>query len=295
MFEMTTDHTAKFRKMFIGRDTGRHHLILTTTTELAELCGSTLSWASNSWYGYTGPLNARNYLTNGDLAAVAPSDELLAKMEEAVPAPTVRGRWVNDVVGSMPDVGAFLAGAPASMRRRIKENNDRAPIRVMLDLTCSASFGTAALQRRGAAVLALVRALSSRRPVELYVGAALDNGRDLNGQDVDTTSVWVKIDTAPLDLARAAFMMTNPGFFRGALYELMYTKGCGCGPYSFLGAWRSHGGETAVQVTGAAEGDQLLWLGPLLHKEPITEDPAKWVIDHIRQLGQDEEEEREAA
>lgn len=182
--------------------------------DLAAHAGQHVIFSSSNWRGNIDSVEAIEACRNGDLSRVAKSDALLAKME-AHALPTARRAWRDDVCGSIPNVPAFVAGHPLAMRRRVRGESESAPLAIIADLTSSAGVSTRDVETRGAAILALVRALAARRPVELWVCAGL------GWRGNHAAFAVVRIETAPLDLARAAFAITHPAMSRGLLYKTL--------------------------------------------------------------------------
>jgi hypothetical protein len=147
---------------------------------------------------------------NGHAEGVAESDAYLAQLENEFHVPTARRTVRDDVTGAVPNVPAFIAGQPLTMRRRIVTENEYAPIAVVVNPSAAANITAGEYRRRGAAVLALVRALASRRPVELWLAYSIDRA-----SKAETTN-WLlaPIDTAPLDVSRAAFLLAHPACLR---------------------------------------------------------------------------------
>jgi hypothetical protein len=181
------------------------------------------------WSGNKTLTEACTACRTGDLSLVARSDSLLARFERFTFATPAKA-WRRDVSGHRPDVPALLAGHPAAMRRRVRLVTEAAPLAVIVDLTTSGSIDPADIEKRGAAILALCRILAGRRPVELWAGVMTQAfGRE-------GVALFARIDTAPLDLARAAFAMVSPAYPRQMLYSLAR------GAYDFGGSWpyKSH-------------------------------------------------------
>jgi hypothetical protein len=175
------------------------------------------------WAGGT-MLDVLKGMREGNPALAAESDALLREFEDAFPLPTARNVIVDDVQGAVPNIPAYLAGQPLAMRRRAKREDDTAPVAIMVDLTSSAHIHHRDVAKRGAAILALVRAISARRPVELWVGAGIaasrrrEDGSEWELRDVDAIWNFARLDTAPLDLARAAHMLTATCVSRSGFY-----------------------------------------------------------------------------
>lgn len=158
---------------------------------------------------------------SGDSDRVADCDRLLAIMETGANFATARSVTIAAVAGGVPNVPAMLAGSPLSMRRRQRMADHAAPLSVVVDLGVSASVKHATLARRGAAALALVRLLAATRPVALWVVAGLQCSR--GGDNPQNAAFAVRLDTAPLDLSRAAWLLCAPEAFRRAGFAVAQT------------------------------------------------------------------------
>lgn len=167
-------------------------------------------------------------LPHGREDLVPMADELIQKIEDLIPV-TKGWRNVDDVVGAVPNVPAFLAGHPQHMRRRARVDRDTTPVRIFVDISASASVDDAVMTRRGAALLALVRLLTNHRPVELWAGV-------LWSDKAAACSVVWKIDTLPLDLARAAMYLADPRMSR----VFCFGVGSSVVGYHMVGAWHEY-------------------------------------------------------
>lgn len=147
----------------------------------------------------------------GDAARVAMADAMLARLEDAVGFEARRWRAVDAVAGGVPNVPAYLAGAPLAMRRRARMMDTAAPLTIAVELGVSASVDAPTIARRGAAALALARIAAATRPVELWAYFAARDGS--GGGDA---LMAVRLDTAPVDVARAAWLFCAPEALRRA-------------------------------------------------------------------------------
>lgn len=152
---------------------------------------------------------------SGDLARVAPSDALLDKVESLLDLSGLKTVTVPAVAGGVPCVPAFLAGSPMAMRVRKRRAHDRGEVVLCVEGWTSADADSAAIARRGAAVLALARALSGVRPVRIVSYAA-------SGSDRRAFFYTLPIDSAPIDLARAAWVFSAPEFVRQCRLAIQY-------------------------------------------------------------------------
>jgi hypothetical protein len=140
-------------------------------------------------------------LKNGDLSCVADSDAFLAELEKV----TIASRTFvprNDVLGAVPIVPNFIAGNPFNMRRRERVRKPKGPLAIFLECTGSGSTMHGDTLLRGVAMLALARLLNDQRPIDLYVCVTFGKTNRMN-------AIVCRVETAPLDLARAAFMLGN--------------------------------------------------------------------------------------
>lgn len=221
-----------------------------------------------AWIGGVTAQQAKDMARNGDASAIAASQEIMDKIEAEVPS---TGRqWDADVVGSRLVAGKLLAGDPRCMRRRRRVADESQPLTVVFDATSSGGISADDVRKRGIAVLALVQLLAARRPVTLWVGGGLNKG-DRNGG-----WAFFKIDTAPLDLLRAAHLVTHASVTRGLLYSyLQEADGCGGGwPYNTVNASTREFHSIAAQ---AFPGSEVLALPAIHVADESVRDPIGWV------------------
>lgn len=284
MQHIKTDAPEIVRKA-VGRDNERTEILTFDSTgefadyALANIASLTGYGKSRGAYEWNGNLSFEQAVTKtreGDLASVAKSDTLLAKFEE-YEIPTARKAWSDDVCGSIPNVPAFIAGHPLAMRRRIRQDSAAAPLAIIADTTTSAMVEAAAVQAHGCAVLALVRALAAVRPIELWVGGGLDTGSCRGG-----TWAFVRIDTAPIDLARAAHMLTHPSVTRRLIYgaiKAVSPKSVGAWPYNSHAASRNH--MEACIAPAFTHMTETLCIPGLYGSDASVNDPVKWIGEQL--------------
>jgi hypothetical protein len=138
-------------------------------------------------------------LQEGDLSLVERADSFMSQIENEQ---FVSKAWDvrSDVVGSMPDIPAMIAGQPMCMRRRVRTKKPQGPLAVFLETTGSSSvMGEEVQADRGAALLALVRLLQPQRAIDLYICTTYGTHNTMN-------AVICRVETQPMDLARACAM-----------------------------------------------------------------------------------------
>lgn len=242
--------------------------------------------ASNDWTGGIDFNDAVRMTRAGDFARVAPSDEYLAQFESVAPT---RAAWrtIDDVSGALPNIPAYLAGTPLTMRRRARVMSEQAPLTIVVDVASSAGISAKKLERRGAAILALVRGLSAIRPVQLWAGvSATPHSKNNAG----AWHVFARIETAPLDLARAAHFLTCPAVARAMLYGIIYKvsgneRDSGLSwPYNDHKFSRENGREIVGRVMGGA-GEDVFYIAPPYIEDALVNTPDAWLADAIKTWG----------
>ena len=174
----------------------------------------------NSWAGAS-RAKTLACAQSGDSARVADCDRLLGIMETGSSFAASRSVTVAAIAGGVPNIPALLSGAPLAMRRRQRVTDQAAPLSVVVDIGVSSSVKHPTLARRGAAALALVRLLAATRPVTLWAVSGLQCSR---GSDNPQNAAFaVRLDTAPLDLSRAAWLLCAPEAFRRAAFAVAQT------------------------------------------------------------------------
>jgi hypothetical protein len=220
---------------------------------------------------------------------VVGSDKMLDAFEaDADTLVTLTRPTINDVVGSTPNIPAFLAGQPLCMRRRARDMSDRAPLCVIVDTAISAGISHETIRRRGAAILALVRLLSSRRALELWAGISMGTGEDSSWRYSSRSAtgachVYTRIDTAPLDLARAAFMLTHtaaPRVLGYGVAEMPPRGGNGRWPYNRNGALSEEHFRDVARVAFPYLQEFLAVPGLYL-TDPLAKNPKQWIKDRL--------------
>lgn len=270
----------------LSRKSLDHWRLFDTVAELGDFAQANCSGRKNydrkgdaDFFGpHTGDECAR-FARDGDLSRVAASDALLERFERFA-FETERLRWTDDVCGGFPNVPAYLAGHPLAMRRRIADRDGASPVAVIVDLTTSWSITPETIARRGAAILALVRLLSMRRPVELWAGvmtSAAPHEENLCG-------VYAKIETTPLDVATAAFVMTHPGFSRRLCYAIADREAGYRSHWPYSDNKVSRGNMQAICAQAFTHATETLCIPPAHADDKINADPEGWIEARLAEL-----------
>ncbi len=216
-------------------------------------------WAGGTWD------NACLRAVHGDMELAEASDALLNKFD-VIPAPTARHEIIDGVVGAFPNVPAYIAGQPLSMRRKVKRENEFQPIAIVVNLGATMTVAASDMQKRGIAVVALVRAIVTRRPVELWAGVASYN-RGIS----DTYGAFFQIETTPMDLARAAFLLSHPSVPRHLGYSILTKMGA---DHSIPSIREGLG---RVVKNAFPHVSDVITVPQLLGNDPMVTNPEAWI------------------
>lgn len=166
---------------------------------------------TTDWGGvnYSGALRDLVY---GSVDRAQLAERLFNEVVEATMDTLGRNALVSSIVGDVPNVPAMLAGLPNSMFTRgiVDQKAQNAPIRIIVDVFASHMITQQQYIRRGVAALAFTMVMNTIRPIDLYVaitGSSMYIPRS-------AVAHVIKIDTKPLDLPRAVWMLSDPAFFR---------------------------------------------------------------------------------
>lgn len=210
----------------------------------------------------------------GYAPVVARSEALLSKMEEALDLSGLQRATVPAVAGGVANVPAFLSGSPMAMRRRqVAAREAQGEIVLFLNTYAGWAFaGSDAIERRGAALLALTRALSTMRPVRLFLFEATGS----------RTMILIRVEAAPLDLSRAAWATGTTELTLETIVPIQTSSRDpnNLSPMSdersaeILEAYaKARFGAHAALVTPRITGDQFEWRG--------DGDAARWVKEKL--------------
>jgi hypothetical protein len=231
----------------------------------------------DSFWGEETYTEAMRFARNGKVSLVAEAQAMVDKLSLDLPDATAR-QWMPSPAGAYPCVPDFLCGVPDSMRARQPVIDDRAPLRIFVDLTTSSAIPASNIKIRGAAILALTMLACERRATDLYVVAAVGS------HEGDTRMTAVRIESRPLEMATACYAMTSASFPRRLCYGLIGNDGI------HRPGWAFNKGPCAEQTRDmrACLGceDQDVYV-PALHSnnEPMLADPVAWIKHQARQAG----------
>jgi len=230
-------------------------------------------WAGEGFNG------AVNRLINGDTSRLAQAQAIIDKLDLAhifsndVPVLT------PSIAGFIPNVPAAIAGHPEAMFRRgfVDSPSVLAPLTVYVECVASGGVTQDQLIARGVAVLAFVLAMEVIRPVDLYIALPHSHSR--------RPGVYcpvIKIQSRPMDLGRAVFMLTNPCFAR-RMFHTAINDLSGCGMKCGQGPWAWNSNPTDpkyeqhVRDLLQMQPEDVFMKGGYLTDQLMLTNPIEWV------------------
>jgi hypothetical protein len=209
----------------------------------------------------------------GNKSLVPEAEKLISKIETQISIP--RKLWTRNVAGSFCAVPDHLAGRPTAMRRLIHESSEHTPINIYVRPNSSANITAEQLQKRGIAILALVMALARLRPINLNYCFLGDSKND-----AFHTCLIARIETAPLNLAQACYVLTSAGFYRTLSFSLAHQVN------GFRGNRVRTFEETEEIIYHNLGKDpkQTLIIGPVHHNDPIINTSIIWINEQIHRF-----------
>jgi len=246
---------------------------------------------ASSWNGDMGTADCAKTINTGDLSSVPASDKLLSEFSKLLDFGSHTFQTIDAVCGGLPNVPAYLAGSPLAMRQRVRRESAMAPMTIVVECVSSGSISGSDIHKRGIAVLALVRALAGRRPVTLWLAGSMKpaGAKTAEGEKLSSVCLAVPVDTAPLDLARAAHLLTHTGVSRSVAYRLAAhmtsgTHGQIYWPNDDFGAYKANCAAAWCALLGTDPADTLV-LPPVHASDDCIKRPVKWLTDQVTKYG----------
>lgn len=191
-----------------------------------DTMGSNLSWFNNESEALTG-----QRCTNGDASVLPAAQALMGRLSPGWTAPAIQ--MVPEVHGAFPVVPEYLAGEPECMRTLVAHADASAPIRLFVDLTCSAGIQSKDMLTRGTTIIALALTLQQIRPLDLYAFCTMEGNSTKENPRVKACGMMVKLDLQGSLMAQSLYALSSTGFSRRVIYDAMT-------PMGFEGNWADY-------------------------------------------------------
>lgn len=216
----------------------------------------------------------------GDMAIADRASALIDRIEPEV-GEIFDHVWEHSYAGSRVDVPGYLSGRPDHMRRRIQKETHGLTVTVYFDLTSSMGIDALDLVTRGCSVIAFLETLQRAR-----IGVELIAMVGCSSHTEPDREIWglIPIDSKPLDISSASFVLAHPAFPRNLVYKLLENEN---GFTGGLSKFANTYGNPAIEqkfrdYLGCKPQDVVV---PFAHlRDPlIWQDPKKWVEERVKQ------------
>ena len=242
---------------------------------------------ADSWHGNESGTQTKQRMQTGDVNLVPAAEALLDKLDGEIETP--RRVFERAPSGAFAIVPEAIAGFPTPMRRIVTTGDEKAPITVLASIAPSASVKASMFTKRGTVILALVMALARTRPVSLHVIDYGDGSRDNTGETV----VSIRVNTDPLDLSTACYMLTSVGFVRRAIFSWQEVVNSyrGSWPRKFQPSYQKEYNDYLISKL-ALDPVNTLFIGAAhTVNEPMLARPLDWIKEQIAVFTGDAEHE----
>lgn len=224
-------------------------------------------------------------LRAGDMTHLAKAQSIIDKLQISDMLTNNIQILDSAIAGFVPNVAAYLAGQPECMfdLQEIEQPNINAPISIYFDVGVSAAVSNTQIVNRGIAAIAFAMAMNAIRPVDLYAVSlsATDNSR-MNIGDV------VKIASRPMDLPRALYMITNPGYTRMLGLTTLRHIGAKHGYSTYMGSWpfgtlpTNKNYDALCREALDMQPHDIFLKGGFITDTLMLNDPVKWVNEMVK-------------
>lgn len=276
-------------RAFFSRFTWGEWIERATSAPMPGRCGMSsgdnFTPPSNHWdlgHGFQGTVKrALHGWDEGERAVKTISkalfDKIAVKVEREFP--------VYDVEGCEIDVARFLDNEPECWQRfesEVLENAGRRIIKLVLNISASASVSASTLMAKGAAMTALAELLEfAGHGVEVVVTDGSRGGWGVTGMQA-FNMITIKHADQPMDINRMAVAMAHPGMLRRLGFSIMEHWPLDVQRAIGVGGGYGHPADPPKDE----QGD--VYIGRSYYGEPQWESvPAtiRWVLDQLKAQG----------
>lgn len=243
----------------------------------------------------------------GDPALLENVNDIIGEVESQS-ATDYRTTLTHFVTGPIVNPGRYAMGHPLSCIRRMPEIQSFRQVKMIVNITCSAGVNDRHLARRAACIIGLMTRLQAEGvDLDLYLleeGAAPAEGIAARARgksweryvrNSDSSGDYahlVRIESRPLNMAQAAYVMTQGAMFRDAVLPALCQEFVGyhaaSWPTTLDALKRIHGYDEGKRIWLGRQREALgmaphdLYFGAY-HFDEIGEDMHTWIAKYARQ------------
>jgi len=210
----------------------------------------------------------------GDESIVAEAEKLIDYLDDLSEGLQLE-TWSPAQAGAYPIVAEYLAGSPTCMRHK-QPSGDYSPVSVYVCTTSSAIVSKKQFLNRGTAILALILKLQKVRPVQLYITCELDSG----DRTQDAIQI-IPVDSQPLSIAQAAYLLCSTGFSRHLTYG--YAKTFQDSKLKWVNHFKVDKNVYRQNIASYLElGPNDLHIEPIFVQDLLLDKPLEWVNEQLK-------------
>lgn len=189
----------------------KHEGISKVLTKSVGIHDSSYNWAMGVSFE-----DAKRRCVEGDLSLVGKATEIADRVSADALREVSRMGYQAHYSGSRVNVPAYLSGQARCMVRRVKRKRETRDVSIYVNLSLSAGVTSEQAMARGCTILGLIEALRAMQVhVELYLT------EDCTYYHGEAFFMAMHIDSNPLDMSTAAFMLAHPAFVREVVFGYM--------------------------------------------------------------------------
>lgn len=221
MIVRTEEHNGHKVFKLHGEDIGDVVRFLESTPSKWKARGATCDKEADFYHGHEWDfrLGYRGTLALAARGWTEGAMDLSDKLDAHMPNNDHVDSWRYDVAGELPDIGRYLAGDPAHMRRHGHPKGRRPIISIFSNNWMSAAVKARQCANYGAAIVAAIDQIENRgRRVEVIGGTVAQRSGFATtlkaSADIFSATWLVKRAEDPVDLAALAFSLAHPAASR---------------------------------------------------------------------------------
>lgn len=229
---------------------------------------------------------AMDCLLNGDTANLARAEKIIDQLSDERIFSEGLPVYMPAMAGSFPNVPASIMGHPMDMfaKQSLEMDNVLAPLTIYVEATVSAGLSHDELTARGVSILAFALAMNNIRPVEVWaVSSNIPSGKHIGGV------IAVKIASAPMDIKRAVYMLTDPSYCRRLAFAATCKATGAPDRRGMSWLWdlepQSQEYQTKFRALMEMQPQDIFITGGYLTDKLMLKNPTQWVKNMIAQHG----------
>lgn len=241
---------------------------------------------------------AKTYLEYGSDKYLDQAKALIDKMQLNGLFAHGQKLWMPSVVGAFPNVPNAIMNLPETMYQLEETDiqSETTPLKVYVELGADWRVAAEDLIKRGVAIMAFALAMKQVRGIELYCVSSVCPNYDLRQSSAATIIQTIRLETNPLDLERATYMLCDPSMYRQLVYANSFkldndTRWHGRLPFAWNKIYGDKDRTQTMREILNLNPDDCYFNGVAKGMEQEYKTPLAWVEKTLSQYGLNHENE----